>query len=134
MENNIKLPWDQTFDAMLGIADIEVGDGELKARIPVKDHLKQPFGVIHGGVYASLAEAIASLGTFSSVKADGKVALGASNYTNFLGTITEGSINAIGRAVQRGRTLWVWDVEMSDDAGKVCAISRVTIMVREPRP
>lgn len=133
MENNIKLQWDQTFDATLGIEVTEVGDGELKARIPVKDRLKQPFGVIHGGVYASLAESVASLGTFNIVKNERKIALGASNFTNFIRTITEGSINAVGRAVQRGRTLWIWDVEMSDDAGRICAVSRVTIIVREPR-
>ncbi len=59
--------------------------------------------------------------------------MGLSNQTSFLRPITEGSINAEAVALHRGRSTWVWDVRFSDDAGRLCAITRMTIAVREPR-
>jgi uncharacterized protein (TIGR00369 family) len=56
-----------------------------------------------------------------------------SNNSTFLRSIQEGTIHATARRVHRGRTTWVWDVELTDDAGRLCAISRVTIAVRPLR-
>jgi 1,4-dihydroxy-2-naphthoyl-CoA hydrolase len=92
----------------------------------------QPFGLVHGGVYAAVAESLASHGT-GAVLGEGRVAMGLSNQTNFLRPVTTGTINA--RAVRRhgGRTTAVWDVEITDDSDRLCALSRVTIAIRERR-
>jgi uncharacterized protein (TIGR00369 family) len=90
-------------------------------------------GLVHGGVFASIAEAMASIGTALVVAADGNVAVGMSNNTTFLRPITEGTIHAGARPRHRGRTTWIWDVEITDDADRTCALSRVTIAVRAPR-
>jgi uncharacterized protein (TIGR00369 family) len=60
-------------------------------------------------------------------------AMGMSNNTTFLRSITAGTIHATARPRHRGRTTWVWDVDISGDDGRVCATSRVTIAVRQPR-
>jgi 1,4-dihydroxy-2-naphthoyl-CoA hydrolase len=86
--------------------------------------------MIHGGVYAAIAETLASTGTARGVFAAGSGALGMANNTNFLRPITEGSVHGAAVAVHRGRTSWVWDVEMRDDDGRLGATSRVTIAVR----
>ena len=56
--------------------------------------------------------------------------MGLSNQTSFLRPVTEGSINAVARARHRGRTTWVWEVELTDDDGRLCALTRVTVAVR----
>jgi 1,4-dihydroxy-2-naphthoyl-CoA hydrolase len=121
------------FDAHYGMELLEAGADAVKARCAVADHVLQPFGLVHGGVYASMAEAMSSIGTF--IGADGPAA-GMSNFTNFLRPVTEGTIHAVSHPRHRGRTTWVWDTDFTDDSGRLCATSRVTIAVlgeRQPR-
>jgi 1,4-dihydroxy-2-naphthoyl-CoA hydrolase len=118
------------FDSYYGLELHELGEEPVRARVAVSDHHKQPTGVVHGGVYASIAEALASYGTTVGMLDEGKVGIGMSNHSSFLRPITGGTIHAEARARHRGRTTWIWDVELSDDEGRVCAVSRVTIAVR----
>jgi 1,4-dihydroxy-2-naphthoyl-CoA hydrolase len=104
-----------------------------RARIKVEDHHLQPFGVVHGGVYAALAEAICSGATYDALREQDVVPLGQNNNTTFLRPIAEGHVNALARARQQGRTTWVWDVEITDDEDRVCALCRMTIAVRPRR-
>ena len=119
------------FDNHYGLEIDEATDELVTARVPVREHLLQPVGLVHGGVHASIAEALASVGTNAGVNPDGKIGLGQSNNSSFLRPITEGMIHAVARRRHRGRTTWIWDVEMSDDEGHLCALSRVTIAVRD---
>jgi 1,4-dihydroxy-2-naphthoyl-CoA hydrolase len=118
------------FDRHYGLEIEEATEELVRARVPVAAHLLQPVGLVHGGVHASIAEALASVGTNVAVVPDGKIGLGQSNSSSFLRPITEGTIHAVAHRRHRGRTTWIWDVEMTDDAGRLCAISRVTIAVR----
>ena len=70
------------------------------------------------------------MATFEAVFAEGKMALGQSNQTSFLRPITSGWVLATARAIHRGRTSWVWEVEFTDDDGRLCAVTRMTIAVR----
>jgi 1,4-dihydroxy-2-naphthoyl-CoA hydrolase len=119
------------FDRLYGLELIETSESEVTARVKVRDELKQPAGLVHGGVYAAIAEAIASLATGLSVLEDGSAAMGLSNSTSFLRPVTEGWVHAVATRLHRGRTTWVWDVRFSDDAGRVCAVTRMTIAVRD---
>jgi uncharacterized protein (TIGR00369 family) len=121
------------FDALLGLELVECGDELVTARLPVRDDLRQPFGLVHGGVFASIAETLASLGTAVMVVAEGAAAMGLSNQTSFLRPIVGGTIHARALRRHRGRTTWIWDVEISDDDGRLCALTRMTIAVR-PQP
>jgi 1,4-dihydroxy-2-naphthoyl-CoA hydrolase len=118
------------FDGHYGLELGEVKDEVVRGTVVVQDHHKQPTGVVHGGVYASIAEALASFGTSMSVLPDGNIGLGMSNHSSFLRPISGGTIHAEARPRHRGRTTWIWDVDLSDDDGRVCAVSRVTIAVR----
>ena len=62
---------------------------------------------------------------------DGKSAQGLSNQTSFLRPILDGTIHAVARRRHRGRTTWVWEVEITDDQGRLCALVRMTIAVRD---
>ena len=124
---------DQGFDGLYGLVIDEIGDGAISAHVDVADHHKQPAGLVHGGVFASIAESTTSMATWMAVQADGHSAQGLSNQTSFLRPILEGTIHATARARHRGRTTWVWEVEITDDDDRLCALSRVTMAVR-PAP
>jgi uncharacterized protein (TIGR00369 family) len=98
--------------------------------VPVRDDLRQPGGLLHGGVYAAVAESLATNGTAAMVFQDGNTAMGLSNQTSFLRPVTQGAVSAVARARHRGRTTWVWEVELTDDDGRLCALTRVTVAVR----
>lgn len=118
------------FDALFGLELLEYGDGVVSGQVKVRDELKQAAGLLHGGVYAAIAESMASLATALAVATEGNVAMGLSNSTSFLRPITEGVVHAEATRLHRGRTTWVWDVRFSDDAGRTCAVTRMTIAVR----
>jgi 1,4-dihydroxy-2-naphthoyl-CoA hydrolase len=118
------------YDRLYGLEVLEFSEAEVRARVPVRDELKQPVGLLHGGVFASLAESVTSLATAAVVIQEGNMATGMSNCTNFLRPVTDGSVHAHATRLHRGRTTWVWDVRMSDDADRTCAVTRMTIAVR----
>jgi 1,4-dihydroxy-2-naphthoyl-CoA hydrolase len=121
------------FAEAIGVEWIDFDPEGAHARLKVEARHLQPGGVVHGGVYSSLAESIASAATYRAVSENGEVAFGMSNNTSFLRVISDGHVNALARARQRGRTTWVWDVELTDDEGRVCALSRTTVAVRPAR-
>jgi 1,4-dihydroxy-2-naphthoyl-CoA hydrolase len=118
------------FDRLYGLELLDYDDAEVTAQVRVREELKQPAGLVHGGVYASIAESLASLATALAVMAEGSTAMGLSNSTSFLRPITDGTIHAQATRLHRGRTTWVWDVRFADDAGHTCAVTRMTIAVR----
>ena len=124
------VPVDRTFVALVGLEISDPDPEEMTGTVVVGDHHKQPYGIVHGGLYATIAETLASVGTAVGVVPEGKQALGLSNQTNFLRPLTEGTIHAVARRVHRGRTTWLWDVECRGDDDKVVAITRMTIAVR----
>jgi 1,4-dihydroxy-2-naphthoyl-CoA hydrolase len=121
------------FGELIGVELLDLGAEEARARIAIEDRHKQPDGVVHGGVHASLAETVASAATAAAVRDDGMIALGQANNATFLRPILGGHLNATARARRRGRSIWIWDVELSDDEGELCALVRMTIAVRPKR-
>lgn len=119
------------FDRLYGLEVIELSDEVARGQVVVRDELKQPAGLVHGGVYASIAESLASLGTGCAVFPEGKVAMGMSNQTSFLRPITDGVIHAEAKRRHRGATTWIWEVEITDDQGRLCVLTRMTVAVRE---
>lgn len=118
------------FDALYGLEVLELSDDLVRAEVAVRDELRQPFGLVHGGVLTAIAETLASVGTALVVVPEGNAAMGLSNNTSFLRPLLEGTIHAQAIRRHRGRTTWIWDVEITDDAGRLCALSRMTIAVR----
>lgn len=117
----------------MGLRMTELSDHRVAGQVQVREELLQPTGLVHGGVYAAIAESLASWGTARRVIPEGRTAVGLSNQTSFLRPVTDGTIHALAVSRHRGRTTWVWEVEISDDRGNLCVLSRVTIAVREPR-
>jgi uncharacterized protein (TIGR00369 family) len=123
----------QAFDGLLGIEFTEITAETARGRLEVRPELCQPFGVLHGGVYAALAESLASRGTLAGVMRGGAYAVGLANHTSFLRPVsTGGTVEGVAEPLHSGRTTWVWDIRMTDGEGRLCAVSRVTIAVKQP--
>lgn len=122
------------FDRHYGLELLGMDDELVTAQVAVRDELLQPAGLVHGGVFASIAESICSIATWRAVHEEGKSAQGLSNQTSFLRPITSGTIHATGRRRHRGRTTWVWEVDITDDEDRLCALVRMTVAVRELSP
>ncbi len=122
---------DRTFDALYGLEVLEHSDERVVARVAIRDQVKQPMGLVHGGLYASMAESMTSMATAAAVMPAGNAAMGLANSTSFLRPITSGDyVHATATRRHRGRTTWVWDVDITDDEGRLCATTRMTIAVR----
>lgn len=123
----------RTLNDALGIRVGDFDEERIEGSFDVTDAVRQPFGIVHGGAFAAIAETLASVATYMFVQAGGEIAVGQSNDTSFLRPVREGTVHALGTRRHRGRTSWIWDVECRDDDGRTCALSRVTIAVR-PAP
>lgn len=130
MADAAETPWDTGWAGHLGLEIRGHDDDEVRARVPVRDELKQAAGIVDGGVYATIAENICSWATHAVARRDGRHALGLANHTSFLRPVSEGHVDATARARHRGSTSWVWEVDFVDAQGRLCALARVTVAVR----
>jgi 1,4-dihydroxy-2-naphthoyl-CoA hydrolase len=119
------------FDALYGLELTECSAEIARGRVHVRDELRQSGGFVHGGVYAAIADALATHGTAASVGRQGQVAVGLSNQTTVVHPIAHGTLHAAATRQHRGRTTWVWEVEIVDAAGLVCVVGRVTVAVSD---
>jgi uncharacterized protein (TIGR00369 family) len=127
------LPLERTFEGFLGLEWLELTSDSAHVRFEVRENLKQPLGLLHGGIYCAVAETIASVATVRAVWRDGLIGTGLSNYASFLRPVTAGTVDVV--ATMRGHDdrEWLWAHEFKDEAGRLCALVDVTIAVR-PAP
>jgi 1,4-dihydroxy-2-naphthoyl-CoA hydrolase len=119
------------FTDLLGIELGEMTPTRVVATMAVGDQHKQPYGIVHGGVYCSLAETVASIGGVVALHAkgapEGSGAVGQSNQTDFLRATREGTLTATATPIHVGRSVQLWAVDITDQTGALCAQSRVRL-------
>lgn len=118
------------FDELIGTQWLSDDPEQARVRVPMRDELRQPVGLLHGGVMSSLVESVCSRATALAVLGDGMMAMGQSISVNFIRPITEGHAEVTATARHRGRTTWVWDAEVIDAEDRLCALAQMTIAVR----
>ena len=116
----------------LGIEFVEVGDDFLRARVPVDERTRQPFGLLHGGVSVVLAETLGSIGAYYA-SPEGHRGVGLDINANHLRAATSGWVTGTARPVHIGRTTQVWQIDMVNDAGELTCVSRITMAILAPR-
>ena len=116
----------------LGIEFLEVGDDFIKARVPVDKRTQQPYGLLHGGVSVVLAETLGSCGAVYAAP-EGHRAVGLDINANHIKGATSGWVTGIARPVHIGRTTQVWQIDLTNDAGELTCVSRITMAVLAPR-
>jgi 1,4-dihydroxy-2-naphthoyl-CoA hydrolase len=118
------------FDTLVGTEWLDDDPDHARVRIQMRDELRQPVGLLHGGVISTLVESVCSRATALAVLDDGMAAMGQSISVSFIRPITEGAVEVKATARHRGRTTWVWDAEVVDAEGRLCALAQMTIAVR----
>ena len=111
----------------LGIEFTELGDGYLRATMPVDARTHQPYGLLHGGASVALAETLGS--SAGMLMAGGNAVVGLEINANHLRAVREGTVTGTARAVHVGRTTQVWDIRIEDARGRPVCVSRLTLAV-----
>ena len=116
----------------LGIEFLEVGDDFIRARVPVDHRTVQPYRLLHGGVSVVLAETLGSCGAAYAAPVGHRV-VGLDINANHLKSASSGWVTGITRPVHIGRTTHVWAIELTNDAGELVCVSRITMAVLQPK-
>ena len=118
----------------LGIELIELGDGYLTARMPVDHRTHQPFGILHGGASVVLAETLGSIASVMQLEDPNRQrAVGLEINANHVRSVKDGWVYGKVTPIHIGRTTHIWDIRITDEAGKLVCISRLTVVVIEGR-
>ncbi len=115
----------------LGICFTEFTGEQVKAYIDITAFHLQPQGVVHGGVYISMAETLAGAGSMLILDTENKAALGTTINSQHLASMKEGRITATGTLIHKSTFKHIWDIKISDGSGKLISISRVTNSIKD---
>ena len=120
------------FNNALGLQFTKAAPDEYVAEIEITDRHLQPYGLVHGGVYAGMIESLCSTGAALKVWEDKKNTVGLENNTSFLKAVRGGRLRCTARPLVLGRRSHVWEADIHDDQGNLVAAGRVRLMVLEP--
>ncbi|GLY09633.1 hotdog fold thioesterase [Pseudobacillus badius] len=118
----------------LGMEFVEISEGKVVMTMPVDERTRQPFGYLHGGASVALAETAASVGTARLINPDTQICFGLEINANHIKAKREGIVTATAKAVHRGRTTMVWQIEICDEQGELICLSRCTVAVMPKKP
>jgi 1,4-dihydroxy-2-naphthoyl-CoA hydrolase len=123
------------FNQLLGLKIDERSPDTVRGHVTIHPGLLQPYGIVHGGVYASLAESVASLAgaMWHMERVPGGRTVGVSNATSFLRAVREGTLSITATPLHRGRTLQLWQVMITDESGRLVAKSDVRLANLTPQ-
>lgn len=118
------------FDDLIGTEWISDDPDGAVSRFRVRPELRQPAGIVHGGVFSTAIEGLCSRATFMAVLKNGMACMGQSLSVSFLRSIPEGTAEIRAVARHRGRTTWVWEAEIFDEKERLCVTALMTVAVR----
>lgn len=118
----------------LGMRVTEIDSDRVVGTMPVDERTRQPFGLLHGGASAALAETLASIGANAALDPGEARAVGLEINANHLRAVTDGVVTGTARPLHLGRTTQVWEVRITDDRQRLACVSRVTLAVRPAAP
>ena len=119
-----------TLSEALGIRFTRFDHNSIEAVMPVKEANKQPFGILHGGATAALAETIGSVASYLCVPGPEPRSVGIELNINHLNSVSDGSVRALCQPVKLGRRIHVWNIEIYDDTDLLLSVSRLTTLVK----
>jgi 1,4-dihydroxy-2-naphthoyl-CoA hydrolase len=124
---------DNTMSTYLGMEFTEIGPDYLRMMMPVDHRTVQPYGLLHGGASAALAETVGSMASGLVIDSQKQICVGLEINANHIKGVREGYIHAIARPLHLGSTTHVWDIRITDDQHKLVCISRLTVAILPKR-
>ncbi|MEO3759428.1 PaaI family thioesterase [Mycobacterium sp. B14F4] len=116
------------FDNELGLTYLEMGPDGGRAQLKIDDRLLQLWGIVHGGVYCSIVESLASVsGQVWLADNGGGHVVGVNNNTDFLRAISSGTVTAVSTPIHRGRRQQLWSISITDDHDRLVARGQVRL-------
>jgi 1,4-dihydroxy-2-naphthoyl-CoA hydrolase len=123
------------FDKEIGLVFTEISPDGTRAQLYVAPKLLQPMGIVHGGVYCSMVESLASIAAYTWLTANGGGSVvGVNNNTDFLRAITSGTVYGSATPVHRGRRQQLWLVAITDSDERLVARGQVRLQNLEAEP
>jgi 1,4-dihydroxy-2-naphthoyl-CoA hydrolase len=119
----------ETLVKTLEIEVVETSKDRVVAKMPIQPKVHQPFGFLHGGASVALAETVASIGAYLNVAENGENAFGLEINANHIRPKRDGVVTATATPLHRGKTTHVWDIQITDEAGKLVCVSRCTVAI-----
>ncbi|MFI5171119.1 MAG: hotdog fold thioesterase [Chitinophagales bacterium] len=119
-----------TMSEYIGIEFTEISDDQLTAKMPVDHRTNQPYGLLHGGASAVLAETLGSIASALVIDHEKFIALGIEINANHIRSARSGFVHGICRPVNLGNTLHVWEIKIIDDNNKLICVSRLTVIIK----
>ena len=120
----------RTFEGFLDLEWLELTPQSARVRFAVRENLKQPLGLLHGGIFCAVAESVASVATVNAVWRDGMLGSGLGNSASFLRPITDGRVDVVASLRGHDEREWLWRHEFRDQEQRLCALVDVMIAVR----
>jgi uncharacterized protein (TIGR00369 family) len=131
MDQNLLQDWAQrTLLGALGIEMLVMTEDRVEAKMPVDRRTHQPYGILHGGASAALAETVASVGSYLIAKKENSIAVGVDLNITHLKSKRHGWVTGIATPIKLGRNLHVWNVDIVDEEGALIAKAKLTTMVK----
>lgn len=118
-----------TMGEYIGIEWIELGSDFLKARMPVDDRTKQPYGLLHGGASCVLAETLGSVASAHVIDPEKFICVGLEINANHLRSVREGFVTGTVIPIHIGASTHVWDIRINNEREKLVCISRLTVAI-----
>ena len=119
--------------AFLGMEFTEIGPDYLRMIMPVNERTRQPYGLLHGGASAALAETVGSVASALIIDPETQICVGLDINANHVRGISEGYVHAVVKPLHLGTTTHVWDIRICDEHNKLICISRLTVAIRDKR-
>lgn len=129
ISDEIRAHLDRGMAATIGIELITLTPDKVVATMPVDERTRQPFGLLHGGASAALAETVASLGASLNIDKDKQAAVGLELNANHLRAKTDGIVTATATPIHRGRRTQVWEIRIEDEKNRLVCVSRCTLAI-----
>lgn len=118
-----------TMAEILQIEFTEIGDGYLKATMPVNKHTQQPYGLLHGGASAALAETAGSVASSICINREKQICVGIELNCNHIRGKKDGIVTATATPLHIGASTHVWDIKIADERDKLVCVSRLTMAI-----
>jgi 1,4-dihydroxy-2-naphthoyl-CoA hydrolase len=125
----IRQQLDRGMATTIGIELITLTPDKVVATMPVDHRTQQPFGLLHGGASAALAETAASLGAFLNIDPEKQAAVGLELNANHLRAKKDGIVTATATPIHRGRRTHVWEIRIEDESNRLVCVSRCTLAI-----
>ena len=118
-----------TMTSTIGIEITDIGDDFICGKMPVDERTTQPFGLLHGGASAALAETLGSIGGGIKVYSNNETVVGIEINANHLKSVWDGWVYGKATPIRIGKKIQVWNIEITNEDDELICVSRLTLAV-----